>query len=345
MNIRAHLLTTRFRALSALSVIVSLAVTMAASTASSAAFETQEGQAAENCAPSDLQLSAIEGTDVGTVTLEVSAAVARPCAIVAISAQFIDAGGRPLPDAQESALLLNRRIGEPAEYVLATLAWTNWCSEHGDAFGPLGATVTVNGTTLLVPRLASIPFCLDPRARLAFAIEVAPDPSPLTVPGSLLDAAVNVDSSRTWAQLIDHLLVYAGDQPCGVLSLVDPGARNEEGDAVFFLGRPRQSPLCSTAGALVCLEKEARGQEAGWTLVERFRLQPGQALMLKNFAPDPPQDPGPQPTCRDPEPTPRAPAAGTGPATTDSEGTPALILFAVLTAVAGLLAAYATGRK
>jgi hypothetical protein len=252
----------------------------------------------------------MEGTREGMVTVEVSAKVSRPCTVGTISSSFIDRAGQPLPGALEANAALDRAIGEPAEYVLAMLVWKNWCSEHGDSVGPYGVTITVNGSALVVPRLASIPFCRDRQARLRLEIEIAPEPTPLVVPGTRLDATYST-TARTWANFLDHFVIYADGQVCGILSLADSAARNSNGDAVFRLGLPRQPAVCSTAGALVCLEMEARPQQGAWTMFKRLTLEPGGTLTFDNFSPDPPRDPGPQPTCSVPNPRPRAPAAGT----------------------------------
>jgi hypothetical protein len=193
----------------------------------------------------------------------------------------------------------------------------------------------VNGKSIVVPRLASIPFCWPDRGRASLlTIEIAPPPTPLIVPGARLDVPVRSGESPTWAELLDHLVVYADGSTCGTFSLVDAAVRNGNRDAVFLLGLPRQPVVCSTAGALICLATEARGQQAALTMFKKFTLEPGRALTFDNFAPAPPQDPGPQPTCTVPNPIPRAPAAGTGlaPSTTSQFGLVALALGAVLAA-------------
>jgi hypothetical protein len=294
------------------------------------------------CGAADFQLSAYEGTRVGTVTIEVSVAVARACVIEEISAFFIDSAGQPVAGAIEARATLARSIPRPGDYVVAVLVWDNWCGEHGPR--PEGVTVSVDGNHLVVPRLASQPFCRDRQATLGLKVEVSAEPTPLLVPGSLLDRPIPPPDTGTWAQWFDHFVVHADGQVCGTLSLVDPASRNGDGDAVFYLGRPRQPPQCSTAGALVCLETETRGQQAGRTMFKRFTLVPGQAMVLDNFAPDAPQDPGPQPTCSVPNPVPDAPDLGSGLSHDPERGVPPVAVAAALVA-AGFALAVAAARR
>lgn len=300
------------------------------------ATPTPKVPASAACAAEEIQLSAYEGTRVGEVTIEIAAAVSRSCNIWAISASLIDASGKLVPNAVEARAETEIELVPPGERVVGTVVWSNWCAEEPLAApGPYGLAATVNGKPIVVSRLASIPFCWADRGRApVLGIEIAAPPTPLIVLRPRLDAPVRPGELSTWAELLDHFVVYADGQVCGSFSLVDPAVRNGSGDAVFLLGLPRQPVVCSTAGIRICLATEARGQQAALTMFKKFTLEPGRALTFDNFAPDPPQDPGPQPTCAVPNPTPQVPAAGTGfaPHTISNSGLLALALGAVLTA-------------
>lgn len=93
------------------------------------------------------------------------------------------------------------------------------------------------------------------------------------------------------------LTIFADREECGVLSLVDPAARDAAGDAVFELGPAGQPAACSKEGATLSFV-----DGNGLVLYEKLKLVPGARLELINLAPEPPGTGG----------TPVAPAAGTG---------------------------------
>jgi hypothetical protein len=85
------------------------------------------------------------------------------------------------------------------------------------------------------------------------------------------------------AELFDHVTVYADGQECGTLSLVNPVDATPDGGALFELGQPGQHPYCSNPMALVTVV-----DKNGFTLDEKWTIDPGSTVVVDNFAPEPP---------------------------------------------------------
>jgi hypothetical protein len=129
-------------------------------------------------------------------------------------------------------------------------------------------------------------------ALTGWSLQVAqrlPDDFPvfqLVVPKDVLEQPVpasDQDDYENLAELFGHLAFYADGQECGTLDLVNPDVITENGGALYELGRDGQHPYCETTMALVTVV-----DRNGYTLHEKWTLNPGERVVLDNLAPEPP---------------------------------------------------------
>jgi len=110
-------------------------------------------------------------------------------------------------------------------------------------------------------------------------------PMRLLVPSSLLNTLPpesERDQFANVAEFFDHFAVFADGQECGRFSLVDPALRDDEDNAVYALAQADQHPYCATPKALVTLI-----DRNGFTLDEKWTIEPGSTVVVDNFAPEP----------------------------------------------------------
>ena len=115
------------------------------------------------------------------------------------------------------------------------------------------------------------------------------EPMQLMIPQSTLEQpppASEQDDYANLAELFDHFTIYADGEKCGTVSLVDPVHRDDDGNAVYRLGQPDQHPYCATPMAFVTLV-----DKNGFTLHEKWTIDPGSTVVLDNFAPETPHGP------------------------------------------------------
>jgi hypothetical protein len=142
----------------------------------------------------------------------------------------------------------------------------------------------------------------------ASAQQAEPDVFEVQLPAHVLDLPIP-DSGRDLRSAIGSITAFADGEQC--TEPVEIG--NAEDEVILYLGLDGQPSVCSREGAIVTFK-----EERGFWLDAWFVLEPDTRVVLDNFAPSPPCDPGPCPT-PGPSPTPgfspTAPAVPTPAAT------------------------------